>query len=202
MNLIFIYYQSIHSAMTVSKRGRFYLGLIIITPAIILLAYILVMGPNTRIPETTIEIIYDSPNGPVFTDIEPGDSIELNYESTEPVNIILLRPENKGKYFILEQKTGYEYYIIAEDSTGGSFEHTFNSSGTWKIYFENPTPPLHPNPVVKYWGKLGVRDDDLLYFYLKITASVMLVILGVALLISSRLTKARPSDKNKKSNKK
>ena len=196
-NQIFIYNQYILSSMSISKRSRFYLGLIIITPAIILLAYILYLGPNTRINETSLEIIYDSPNGPIFTDIEHGDSIELNYESTQPVNIILMQPENKGKYFVLEEKTGFEYYVIDEYSTAGNFVHTFNTSGTWAVYFENPTPPLKPNPVVKYWGTLSKQDDDTTYFYLKIIATIVLIILGLALLISSRISKNRPA-KNKK----
>ncbi len=187
--------------MAIRKRSKFYMGLIILTGAVIFLAILLVQGPHTSIPETSIEIIYDSPKGPGFTDIESGDSLEIKFESTEPVNVILLKPDDYGKYFVLEE-TNVEHTVLATDTTSGSFEHEFNRSGTWKLYFENPTPPPKDAPVVKYWGELKKKSDDLTFYYLNITIGVVLVILGLMLLYSSRTLQSKPSIQKEKVEKK
>ncbi len=172
--------------MLISKRSKFYLGLVLITGAVIFLAILVLQGPYDKFSKNQLEIIYDSPNGPVFTDIKSGDRLILSFESTEPVNVILLRPENYGKFFILEERSGFEFHILAAQSTGDSIEHTFNSSGTWKLYFENPTPPPNSEPEVRYSGEFIKQEDDLVFYYLNISVAIVLIILALALLISSK----------------
>ncbi|WP_455391484.1 hypothetical protein [[Eubacterium] cellulosolvens] len=187
--------------MAMGKRTKFYIGVIILAVAIIFLALLLFQGPHTTIPETSVEVIYDSPKGPGFTDIEPGDSIEIKFESTEPVNVILLKPEDYGKYFVLED-TSVEHTVFTTDATSGTINHEFNESGTWKLYFENPTPPPRKAPVVKYWGTLKKQSDDLLFYYLNITVCIILIILALVIINSSRTRKGQriKDQKSKKKN--
>jgi hypothetical protein len=107
--------------------------------AAIVLAYVLYMGPYNRISERRT-ITYGYPTGPKFEDIKPGDKLELNYESNKPINIILLRTKDSGEYFNNPAST-VKPIVLATDSTGGYIEHTFETSGTWGVYFENPNPP-------------------------------------------------------------
>ncbi len=180
-----------------NKRSMFYLGLVIFAAAVIFLAYILYLGPHTKISETTTKVIYDHPNGPELSDIEPGDKLELNFESTKPVNVILMKKEDAGKYFTLEDFSVEHYDLAAGESTGGYFEHTFKSSGTWKVYFENPNPPPSTTPKVKYWGKIIKEDETPTSYYLNITTSVILMVLGLALVISS-IRRPRNAERGKK----
>ena len=121
--------------MAIKKRTKFYLGLVIFTIAIIFLAYVLYVGPHTRIPETTIHLIYDHPHSLVIKDVSPGDKLKLSFESDEPINIILIRTKDAGKYFNLEDRT-VDHTPIFTEETGGNFDHKFNTSGTWGVYFE------------------------------------------------------------------
>ena len=181
------------------KRNKFYLGLIILLVAVILLTILVIQGPHTRIPETTREAIYDSPNGPSLPGMRQDDSVEFKFESSKPVNVILMREKDSGKYFNLDERKGFEYYILASEETAGSFKHTFNSSGDWKIYIENPTPPspTSANPSVTYWGKIISEEDDMLFYYMNISICVILLILAFALLLSSR-TQKKNSKKDSK----
>jgi hypothetical protein len=179
--------------MSIKRRGLFYLGLIITACAIIFLAYVLFTGPYDKIPTTTIkQLNYDHPTGPKFKDIEPGDKLILNVESTEPINIVLIRIKDSGYFFNLEDWT-VEHYILDAESTGGTFEHTFNSSGSWGVYFENPNPPPKEAPRVNYWGQLDKQNIDLSMHYVNIGTSIFLIIVGFIFIASSRTKKKEPS---------
>jgi hypothetical protein len=194
-----MYMHHLLSAMAfkLTKRSKFYLGLFILALAILLLAIILYLGPNNKLDKTKLEIIFDRPRGPGFDDIKEDDKLILNFESTEPVNVIVLRAADSGDYFILED-TGVEHYFIAEESTGGSFEYTFIKDGDWNIYFENPHPPPDSAPIVTYWGELEQKDQDMTNYYLNITFTIILMILGLTLLFSSR-SKQKTKKRTKKS---
>jgi hypothetical protein len=189
--------------MAIRKRTKFYLGLIISAGAIIFLAILLFQGPHTRIPEHTVEIMHDNPKGPGFTDIESNDELELNYEATEGVNVLLMKKDDAGNYFNNPVPT-VKPIVLASESTTGTIHHTFDSGGEWNIYFENPYPPSkeHPPATVKYWGMLKKKSDDLTFFYLNIIVCVILIVLGLLLLNSSRTPKGKPSVQKKKGNKK
>ena len=81
-----------------------------------------------------------------------------------PVNVIIMDPKNSGKYFILEERTGYDYEILAAESKSEYIDYTFDRSGSFKIYFENPNPPPRPDAEVKYSGMLIKEDDDLIIY--------------------------------------
>lgn len=194
--------------MAIKRRGLFYLGLIITACAIIFLAYVLFTGPYDKIRTTTInQLNYDHPTGPKFKDIEPGDKLTLNVESTEPINIVLIRIEDSGDFFTLEDRS-VVHYILDADSTGGTFEHTFSnsSSGNWGVYFENPYPPPKETPRVRYWGQLDEKNKDLSMHYVNIGTSIFLIVLGFIFIVSSRTKKKEPKSgkqlKKEKSNKK
>ena len=174
------------------SRTKFYLGLIILLAAFIYLAILIVQGPHTRIPETTIEIIHDHPNGPTLSDMSAGDKLELHFESDKPVNVLLMETKNSGRYFNLEERTGFEYFVLASAKTDGSIKHTFNTSGDWKVYFEstNPPSPNSANPQVRYWGKIIREGDDMIFYYLNIMVCIILIILALLLLNSSRARKS------------
>ena len=184
--------------MPLRKRTKFYLGLIIILIATIFLAYVLYMGPHTKIPETTIELVYDHPGGPRMNDIKAGDSFELSFESTEEANVLLMKVEDAGDYFN-NPATTVKPITLDTDSTGGYYEHTFDSDGNWRVYFQNPHPPSprHGTPKVTYWGQIIRQDDDYLYYYLKITTGAIMVLLGAALLLSSRQKPSKGKKKDK-----
>ena len=195
--------------MAIQKRGLFYFGLIIFAVGIILLAFLLVQGPHTRIPEQSVEIRYGNPLGPKFEDMEPGDSVNLNFEATEPVNVLLMKTEDAHDYFN-NPVSSVKPIVLATDSTGGAIEHEFDANGTWKIFFENPHAPSPSNPPakVKYWGMLIKQSDDMLFYYLNIAVALVLIILGLVLLLSSRTKKQtkkkqkpKPKPKKKKINK-
>ena len=187
-------------AFTMNKRYKFYLGLLIFAVALILLAVVLYLGPNNKIDETKLEIIYDRPRGPGFDDVKTGDKLILNFESTKSINVIVLHTKDSGDFFLLEDRD-VEHYYLAEESTGGSFEYIFQDDGAWTVYFENPDPPPRTAPVVTYWGELIKKDQDLTNHYLNITFTIILMILGIALLLSAR-SKQQPKKKGKKNNKK
>ena len=184
--------------MHIKKRSRFYIGLIIITIATIFLAYVIYSGPHTKIPETTVNLLYGYPTGPTIKDVKAGDRLELNFESTEEVNVLLMKIEDAGNYFNSPAIT-VKPITLDSDSTSGYFEHEFDSAGDWRVYFENPHPPStrHGTPKVTYWGQIIKQDDDYLYYYSKITTGTILLLLGAALLISSR----QKVNKGKKNNK-
>lgn len=181
---------------SMKKRTRFYLGLGLITIAIIFIAYVIFTGPHTQIPETEHELIYDHPTGPSIDNVKPGDRFELNFESTEKINILLMKREDAGNYFNTPTPN-VQPIILDSDSTGGYFEHTFDSGGDWRVYFDNPHPPTqrNPSPTVKYWGQIIRQDDDYFYYYMKLALGTIVLVLGAAFLISSREVKARKSDK-------
>jgi hypothetical protein len=184
-------------AFKLNKRSKFYIGLFILALAILLLAIILYLGPNNKLDKTKIEIIFDRPRGPGFDDIKEGDRLILDFESTEPVNVIVIRAEDSGEYFVLEN-TDVEHYFIAKESNGGSFKYTFIKDGEWTVYFENPSPPPNTAPIVSYWGELEQQDQDLTNHYLNITFTFILMILGLVLLYSSRSKQQKPKKANKK----
>jgi hypothetical protein len=186
--------------MAIRKKSLFYLGLIIFATAAIVLAYVLYMGPYNRISERRT-ITYGYPTGPKFEDIKPGDKLELNYESNKPINIILLRTKDSGEYFNNPAST-VKPIVLATDSTGGYIEHTFETSGTWGVYFENPNPPPRAPPVVEYWGFLKMERENITMHYLNISVSIILIILGLALIISSKMIKQQKDVKKKKPKKK
>jgi hypothetical protein len=188
--------------MAITNKTKYYFGLILLTVAIIFLIILMIQGPHAKIPRTSITIIYDAPNGPIFENMQAGDRIKLNFESNKPVNAILMRTEDSGNYFILEERTGFEYYVLADDSTGAELDHTFDSGGNWKLYFENPTPPPSSEPKVTYWGEV-IIDEDYVFYYLNISVSILLIIVAIALIYSSKVLKPQPKKKSgKKSTKK
>jgi flagellar basal body-associated protein FliL len=176
--------------MAIQKRGLFYFGLIIFAVGIILFAFLVIQGPHSKIPEQSVEIRPGKPLGPQFENIEPGDSIELNFEATEPVNVLLMKAEDAGDYFN-NPVSNVKPIVLAEETTGDTINHEFETSGDWDLYFENPQPPSPNNPPakVKYWGTLKKQADDLLFYYLNIIVSIILIILGLVLLFSSRTKK-------------
>ena len=186
--------------MAVPTRLMFYIGLFVFAVGIIFLAYLLFTGPHQKIPETNIKVIYDHPGGIELTDIKRGDKLELSFESTEPVNVILMRKKDSGKYFNLDDRS-IEHYDLAVDSTGEYMEHTFNSSATWKVYFENPNPPPKNVPRVKYWGQLIKVDQNPFPYIINIIISIILIIFGLAFAISSVIYQRVNKKKHKKGKK-
>jgi flagellar basal body-associated protein FliL len=184
--------------MAIRKRGLFYFGLIIFAVGIILFAFLVIQGPHSKIPEQSVEIRPGKPLGPQFENIEPGDSIELNFEATEPVNVLLMKAEDAGDYFN-NPVSNVKPIVLAEETTGDTINHEFETSGDWDLYFENPQPPSPNNPPakVKYWGTLKKQADDLLFYYLNIVVALILVILGLVLLFSSRTKKPKQKPKTK-----
>jgi hypothetical protein len=185
------------------KRTKFYLGLIILLVAVILLTVLVLQGPHTRIPETNLDLLHDHPNGPSLSDMKPDDKVELKFEASKPVNVILMREADSGKYFVLEERTGFEYYQLASEETAGSLKHTFDSDGDWKIYFEGTgvPGPSASNPTVKYWGEIIREEDDLFFYYLNIIVCIILIILGLLLLNSSRTVRSKSKKSTQKKKK-
>lgn len=185
--------------MAMRKRTKFYLGLIILAGAVIFLTTLLIQGPHTKIPEHTVEIMYDNPTGPGFTDIESGDELELNFEATEEINVLLMKKEYAGNYFNSPVPT-VKPIVLASESTAGTIHHTFEDGGDWNIYFENPHPPSqeHPPPTLKYWGELKKQSDDVVFYYLNIIVCIILLILALGIIYSSRTRKTKPKSKKAK----
>jgi hypothetical protein len=187
--------------MANKKRALLYLGVIFISISIIFLAYILTTGPYDKVQDNNVTIISDNPLGLIFKDVEPGDKLELNFESTKPVNVYILHPEDKGDFFTLEDRT-VEHYIVAEESTAETIDYTFSGKGDWGVYFENPKPSApYDAPVVDYWGELREKDKDLSMHYVNITTCVILIVVGLIFLYSSR-TKRQTKRSTKKTRKK
>ncbi len=186
------------SNMANRKRTLFYLGLLIFALAVIFLTYVLYVGPYNKFSEKRT-ITYDHPSGEIFKDVRVGDKLELNYESSKPVNVILIRTKDSGDYFLLEDRT-VEHFVLAAEATSGNIEHTFQSSGDWGIYFENPRPPPRDPPVVEYWGQLKMERENITMHYLNITVAIIFIILGLILIFSSRTKKPqqKPTTKKKK----
>ena len=67
--------------MARKKKGQLYIGIILISIGIIILAYVLTTGPYDNIPQTTSSVIYDSPTKLPINDVEPGDKLILKFES-------------------------------------------------------------------------------------------------------------------------
>jgi hypothetical protein len=175
--------------MATKKRALLYIGVIFISVAVIFLTYILTTGPYDRVQDNNVTIISDSPLGLIFEDVEPGDKLELNFESTKPVNVYILHPGDKGSFFTLEDDE-VVHYKVAEESKAETIDFTFSGKGDWGVYFENPksTSP-YDAPVVDYWGEFREKDKDLSMHYVNITTCVILIVIGLIFLHSSRLKK-------------
>lgn len=170
--------------MARKKKGQLYIGVILISIGIIILTYVLTTGPYDNIPQTTTTVIYDSPTKLPLNDVEAGDKLILNFESTKPVNVIILRARDFGDYFLLEDNS-VEHIILASESTAGSFEYTFNRSGNWCVCFEDPNPPPpYEKPKVTYWGEFIEDNKDLSMHYTNITTGIVLIVLGLVFIYS------------------
>jgi len=182
--------------MHIKKRTMFYLGLIMITIGVIFLATLLYLGPHDKFNEENLEIRYDDPRGPIFENIQAGDKFELTFDATKPVNVLLLKEEEASSYFNTPVPT-VQPIIFASESKGGDIDHTFDADGNWALYFENPYPPPRSTPKVSYSGQLIKKDDNITFYYLNIALSIILIIVALVLLFSSKEKKPLKISKNK-----
>ena len=106
-----------------------------------------------------------------------------------------MKGEDSGDYFNNPTPTVVPV-VLAEESTGGYFEYEFESTGTWRVYFQNLNPPPSTEPVVKYWGQLVREDDSVIMHYLNITTSVIFIVIGIIFVFISRARSTKQTTKN------